>query len=224
MRTRPTGTAEGPYDAAFLPSCRLVPAAAGRPVTAPVAKLGGQPVWLEEPAWPLEPASGRPLVFVGQFPVPGDTLRLAYLFLDEEDLVMGGAADPESGEAVLLVQPGGRVPSFAVVGPPGTRGRTLWRLGPDDTEIPVEWRLDLPPVPPDDEDPDGEDPDDRLGGTARYPHRCARVDAPWRFLFVLRDRPDGGEDDPYFLNFGYGRGWGFVSPDHREGRFYWERC
>ncbi|MFD0273465.1 hypothetical protein ACFVHB_06035 [Kitasatospora sp. NPDC127111] len=240
MITRPTGQAAGPYDAAFLPRQQMTLRVAQQPISDPVAKLGGQPVWLAEPTWPVDPSTGRPLVFIGQFPIPGDELRLAYLFLDEEDLIMGGT-NPEAGDAILLVQPDGRIPSFAAVGPPGTQGRTLWRWGPDETEIPVEWHVDLQSVPaeidrsideqaafersrrgegPDVEMPDGEDLHDYVGGTACYSNHYARVEAPWQFLFKISDAPD--DEAPYFLNFGYGYGYGFVSPDHREGRFFWE--
>ncbi|MBD0669331.1 hypothetical protein [Streptomyces sp. CBMA156] len=61
---------------------------------------------------------------------------------------------------------------------------------------------------------------DQLGGEPSYPSGQARVPAPWRFLFALSDTPD--EDDPYFLNFGYGGGFGFLSPDGLEGRFFRE--
>ncbi|MFE2412643.1 hypothetical protein ACFXDE_30300 [Kitasatospora sp. NPDC059408] len=88
MITRPAGQAEGPYDAAFLPRRQMTLRAAEQPIREPVAKLGGQPVWLAEPAWPVDPSSGRPLVFIGQFPIPGDELRLAYLFLDEEGVIV----------------------------------------------------------------------------------------------------------------------------------------
>ncbi|MFC8717895.1 hypothetical protein [Kitasatospora sp. NPDC057198] len=241
MIARPTGRADGPYDAAFLPRQQMILTAAEQPIVTPVAKFGGEPVWLSEPAWPVHPTSGEPLVFIGQFPVPGPQLRLAYLFLHEEGMIMGGLG-AEDGDAVLLVQPDGRVPPFAAIGPPGTQGRTLWRWSPDETEIPVEWHVDLQPVPPEidrsidekaawqrgmrgegpaTELPDGEDLHDYLGGAACYPNIDARVDAPWQFLFKISD---GGEspDDPYFLNFGYGYGYGFVSPDHREGRFFHE--
>ncbi|MFB7191006.1 hypothetical protein ACFC0C_36280 [Streptomyces sp. NPDC056178] len=134
MITRPTGQADGPYDAAFLPRRQIVLRAPERPITDPVAKLGGDPVWLSEPTWPVDPRTKVPLVFVGQFPIPGDELRLAYLFLHEEDICMGGM-DPEAGDGVLLVEPDGRIPSFAVIGSPGTHGRTLWRWGPDESEI-----------------------------------------------------------------------------------------
>ncbi|MEU6232604.1 hypothetical protein [Kitasatospora sp. NPDC047058] len=241
MIARPTGQAEGPYDAAFLPRQQMILRADEQPVSDPVAKFGGEPVWLSAPAWPVHPDSGEPLVFIGQFPIPGPELRLAYLFLHEEDMEMGGLR-PEDGDAVLLVQPDGRIPSFTAIGPPGTRGRTLWRRGPDDAETPVEWRVELQPVPPginrsidetaafqrsmrgngpDVEVPGGEDLHDYLGGAACYPNHYARVDSPWQFLFKISDAGEG-EDDPYVLNFGYGYGFAFVSPDHREGRFYWE--
>lgn len=208
----PTGTATGPHDAAFLPRRGLSPRPAERPITAPVPKLGGEPCWLAEPTWPLDPATGEPLVFIGQFPVPGEPGRLAYLFLDEEGEIMGGL-DPERGDGLLLVQPGGRIPPFAVVGPPGIRGRTLWRCEPDGERTPVEYHLDVVPLSDD-------DVRDHLGGEPSYPNGRARVPAPWQYLFGLSDAPDDG--DPYFLNFGYGKGFGFLSPDGLEGRFFWE--
>ncbi|MFJ4184849.1 hypothetical protein [Kitasatospora sp. NPDC089509] len=237
---QPTGTATGPYDAAFLPRLELSPRPAERPISEPVPKLGGEPCWLAEPAWPLSPDTGEPLVFIGQFPVPGAELRLAYLFLEEDDQIMGGL-DPEAGDGVLLVQPGGRIPAAAVIGPPGTRGRTLWRCAPrsDDT-VPVEFHLDLLPLSaeldrsmderaahqryrrdgsPEAPFPDGDRGPDHLGGLPSFPNDRAKVPAPWQYLFSLRDAPDDG--DPYFLNFGYGVGTGFLSPDGLEGRFCW---
>ncbi|MER5415426.1 hypothetical protein [Streptomyces virginiae] len=190
----------------------------------------------------MHPRSGEPLVFIGQFRVPGDEVRLAYLFLHEEGMDMAGTA-PEDGEAVVLVQPGGRTPSFASVGAPGTRGRTLWRWGPDEEEVPVEWLTDLAPIPPeldeaatqaaafarylrgegpDVEVPDGQWPEDFLGGEALYPnHQAFGIDPGWLFLCQFQDRGEA-EDDPFFLNFGYGSGFLFLSSDHLEGRFMWD--
>ncbi|MFJ9776350.1 hypothetical protein ACIRVF_34810 [Kitasatospora sp. NPDC101157] len=237
VTAHPTGGATGPHDAAFLPRLELSARPADRPITGPVPKLGGEPCWLTEPTWPLSPDTGEPLVFIGQFPVPGAEGRLAYLFLAEEDGVMGGR-DPEAGDGVLLIQPGGRTPPFAVIGPPGTRGRTLWRR---DGTTPVEFRLDLLPLSaeadrsmdqraafqrylreegPEVPFPDGEHVYDHLGGLPSFPSGRAGVPPPWRYLFALSDAPD--DDDPYFLNFGYGVGFGFLSPDGLEGRFSWE--
>src|SRR5439155_783936 len=49
-----------------VPKLDLLLQRAGGPITARVTKFGGQPVWLEEPAWPLTPATGEPMEFVAQ--------------------------------------------------------------------------------------------------------------------------------------------------------------
>src|SRR4051812_18836685 len=41
-----------------------------QPVTEPVTKFGGQPVWLGEPAWPISRSDGVPMQFVCQVSVP----------------------------------------------------------------------------------------------------------------------------------------------------------
>ncbi|MFD3933833.1 hypothetical protein ACFWSF_00695 [Streptomyces sp. NPDC058611] len=124
---RPTDWAGGPHDAAFLPRLTMVLRAPAEPVTEPVSKLGGQPVRLDEPCGRRIrcPVSGvrERLVFVGRFRVPGDEVRLAYAFLAEEG--WDAPCEPEFGDAVVLVQPGGRTPAFAAPGPrraasPGT--------------------------------------------------------------------------------------------------------
>ncbi|WP_235454093.1 hypothetical protein [Streptomyces olivochromogenes] len=136
---RPVEEAEGPYDAGYLPRLQMSFHPVEGPVTEPVAKLGGDPVWLAEPCWPVHPETQEPLDFIGQFPVPaepGEEQRMAYLFLSYDDYESGGA-DAEDGEAVLLIQPGGRIPALAAIGPAGTKGRSLWRFGPDDEQVPV---------------------------------------------------------------------------------------
>ncbi|MEU8773523.1 hypothetical protein [Streptomyces sp. NPDC048606] len=237
-----TGRTAGHHDAGFLPRLRMSFRATSEPVTEPVSKFGGQPVWLDEPAWPVDPHSGEPLVFIAQFRVPGDEVRLAYLFLHEDDMVMSGN-ESEDGGAVVLVQPNGRIPPFASIGSPGTRGRTLWRWGPDATEVPVEWLTELTPLPPELDAvadqaaassrylrregpyvdcPEEDWPRDFLGGEAVYPnHWISGIDSSWRFLCQFKDRGEAA-DDPFFLNFGYGSGYVFVSSDHLEGRFMWD--
>lgn len=158
----------------------------------------------------------EPLVFIGQFRVPGDKVRLAYLFLKEDDRVMD--TDPTSGEAVVLIQPDGMVPSFAVIGPRGTRGRSLWRWGHDETEIPVERLVDLAPAPPEMDTaanqhaawwsymrgegpevdlPSSNEPEDFLGGTPVLPNGRAwdLDDDPWLFPDDAGDMESGHVDD-----------------------------
>ncbi|MGW6706075.1 hypothetical protein ACWGDE_14455 [Streptomyces sp. NPDC054956] len=221
----PVGDVEGPDDAAYLPRLEMSLRPADAPVTEPVAKFGGAPVWLAEPSWPLHPRTGEPLDFVGQFPVPaepGEELRLAYLFLAYDDYETGGM-DGDTGDAVLLVQPGGRIPHFAVIGPPGTTGRSLWRFTPDEEMEPVEFRIELSQVDPDERYVERELDngyaffDNHMGGRPTYPD-WALQEAPWRFFFRLEDAAGGG---PFFLNFGGGAGFACLSPDRLEGRFDW---
>jgi hypothetical protein len=221
---RPVERAEGPYDAGYLPRLEMTFHAVEEPITEPVAKLGGDPVWLGEPCWPMHPSTGEPLDFIGQFPVPaepGEERRMAYLFLSYNDYETGGM-DPEDGEAVLLIQPGGRIPGFAAMGPAGTRGRSLWRFGPDEELLPVEFRIELTSVPDEVErgfELDGTiNVNDYLGGRPFYPD-WAGVEAPWRFYFCLAGTD---LDEQYFLNFAHGYGYAYLSPDRLEGRFSWE--
>jgi len=220
---QPVEGAEGPYDAAYLPRLEMSFRPAEEPITEPVAKLGGEPVWLGEPCWPVVPGTGEPLDLVGQFSVPGEPgeeRRLAYLFLSYGGYETGGM-DAEDGEAVLLVQPGGRTPGFAAIGPPGTKGRSLWWFGPDEEMVPVEFRIELSAVSAEverDLEEHGFLGLDHVGGRPTCPDR-AGVDAPWRFFFGLRDTADTG---PYFLNFAHGAGYAHLSPDRLEGRFTWE--
>ncbi|MGW7106499.1 hypothetical protein ACWGHU_10085 [Streptomyces xanthophaeus] len=121
MISESTGQAAGPYDAAFLPRLRMSFRVAREPVTEPVSKFGGRPVWLDGPAWPVHPRSGEPLVFIGQFRVPGDEVRLAYLFLHEEDMDMGGTAPETARPSFWSSRVGGYRPSHRSA-PPARRG------------------------------------------------------------------------------------------------------
>jgi hypothetical protein len=64
-------------------------------------------------------------------------------------------------------------------------------------------------------------PEEFLGGTAVLPNGHVRGldDDSWLFLCQFPDRGEEPGDGPFFLNFGYGSGFIFISPDHREGRF-----
>ncbi|QNE77750.1 DUF1963 domain-containing protein [Streptomyces finlayi] len=75
-------------------------------VGTPVTKLGGQPVWLEQPAWPLSRSSGEPMQFLGQLAV--DRLPFWINFGD------GGVG-------------------YAFLSPDGLEGRFLWQ-SPGDEE------------------------------------------------------------------------------------------
>ncbi|MFC4062932.1 hypothetical protein ACFOWE_32020 [Planomonospora corallina] len=185
-------------------SYRLVLSKADAPILEPVTKLGGQPVWVDEPQWPLSTELGTPMMFLGQFRLPGEEVRMAYLFMtdDEEDHV-DGTWESEQGENALIVQPG-RVPSFITV--------------TDDAEGPTmseDLAVELVPASPAELE---EGWDNRLGGSPTWVQGEEYPPGDWSFLLQLND---GGEF--YGVNFGdAGVGYGFLSADGREGRFLWQ--
>lgn len=174
-----------------------------------VTKVGGQPLWLEEPQWPLSRQTGRPMEFLGQFALDGG--RLAYLFMTSDDQV-DNTWQPEGGENALLIQPGGRVPDFVTVerrveGPSCGTDQVPRAAG-----VSGEAEGDA-----------GEDrrPWQYLGGPGVEPHWLQGDQTPgegWELVVQL----DAG-NLPYHFAFGdAGVGYAFASPDGKEGRFLWQ--
>lgn len=70
------------------------------PITEPVNKFGGQPVWINTPHWPLDPATGEQMTFLSQI-TPGVELFpnsqgiMAYIFF--------GTGEPLYNEAFTVV-------------------------------------------------------------------------------------------------------------------------
>jgi hypothetical protein len=177
------------------------------PVTEPVLKLGGRPVWLEAPQWPVSLEYDQPMTFIGQFPVPGG---LAYLFMTRADDYAPYTAEPEGGENAVIVQPGGRLqmlrrtihddPAPQVVipqaeGPTIAPDHRLVRVEPDG-----EWRLQFV-----DGEPEWLQGDETPGEGYRLVAQLA------------------AELLPFTINFcDVGVGYVFLSADGREGRFLWQ--
>ena len=92
------------------PKLDLIMEGAGAPITELVTKFGGQPVWLEDPTWPLAPATGEPTEFVAQVQLDPEVFgnqqeTMAYLFV--ADAVWSEDTwDPDSGESAVVIQPG----------------------------------------------------------------------------------------------------------------------
>lgn len=184
------------------------------------------------------------MMFVGQFPVPGFLGRVAYLFVTDDDAGAGETWGAEDGENALIVQPGGRVPTFQDTVEAAT-GPTLWRRGTDWWQkVPVELSIDLAPLGPEEDRQhdakaangaaerqgiyldtpvsDLDPPQSYIGGAPAFwqPHHPP-VSDEWRFFFQIDDC-DGWDGEPYLLNFGGGTGYAFLSPDGLEGRFAWD--
>jgi hypothetical protein len=233
----------GTHGAWLAPRLQMAFRPAASPVRGPVAKLGGQPAWLERPRWPQSAGFKAPMMFVGQFPIPGDSVRMAYLFITDDPDGTAETFDPQGGENALLVQPGGRVPDFlATTG--NSTGPSLWRRGASwDEHVPVELRIEMSPLDPAEEQVLGNkiarqeaeragaflevagtsafSPQSYVGGKPRYWQHQTGMPAPWRFFFQL-DGSDGWDREPYALNFGGGTGYAYLSRDEREGRFLWD--
>ncbi|SNT49903.1 hypothetical protein SAMN05421812_107260 [Asanoa hainanensis] len=212
--SRTSSSAAGPLDKWLKPRRSLSWRPSANPIDRPVPKLGGQPVWLDEPFWPVSAQFGIPMTFVGQFPLPGPEPRMSYLFLTQDELYLAATFMAEGGENALLVQPGGRIPSF-VEGVAERTGPTLWRRGDQwEDRVPVELELDLGPRK--------RGSHNYVGGKPRmWQEWDDELDASWRFFFQL-DHGDGWDGDAFALNLGGGSGYAFLSADQREGRFLWD--
>jgi hypothetical protein len=89
------------------------------------AKWGGQPDWLEEPAWPVG-GDGLPMLFYGQLPLDDQPGRMAYVFvaLDED----AETWEPLGTGNALVVQPG---PPPSVRTEPRATGPARYALAED---------------------------------------------------------------------------------------------
>ena len=81
-----------------------------KPIREPTTKFGGQPVWLDEPQWPLSRELGVPMRFIGQIAIPpelfsGGTGKVAYIFMTDADDYVDGTWEPNGGENAVVIQP-----------------------------------------------------------------------------------------------------------------------
>lgn len=173
------------------------------PITEPVTKFGGRPVWLDEPTWPLSAETGTQMTFIGQVRLPGAETRVAYLFMTDDEDHVDGTWDPEGGENACLVQPG-PVPSFVRTAP--------LAAGPTYDH---DFAVTLEPVT--DEVTCG---DTVLGGEPGWLQapEWPQADGTWRFVGQFAGLPFDVEP-----NFGdAGTAYAFVDETTWEGRFLWQ--
>ncbi|MDR0474703.1 MAG: DUF1963 domain-containing protein [Treponema sp.] len=88
-------------------------------ITEPITKFGGQPVWLEEPQWPVsgsyedDDGNAYPMTFAGQIALEDGALgnkgkKIAYIFISQgEDSIDSSIHDFDGGENEIIIQPGG---------------------------------------------------------------------------------------------------------------------
>ena len=231
------------------PKLDLILEGAGAPITERVTKFGGQPVWLDEPTWPLAPATETPMEFVAQVRLDPEVFgnqqeTMAYLFV--ADAVWSEDTwDPDSGESAVVIQPG-EPPTVPTVDWP--EGPTLHHLfnergGPEPTpaescEFGVLAIPGVDPAPVNRETRRRWKADpwleylDKANGALGTPRGIKVGGDPYFF----RDWPEAFPPDrwrlllqldgdlPFFLNLGTdGIGYVLVRNDLRAGLFFWER-
>jgi hypothetical protein len=218
------------------------------PIRTFTTKFGGQPVWLEEPTWPLSRMYARPMQFVCQIALdpgflPKTPAQMAYLFMTDWDYESPypNTFDPDDGENALLLQPGGlwSGPSLHLHEGPGLYRR--FHRGGRWEQVPCEFAVELLP---------GDDPEDgvwqdypqeeaaqdlywaalsedKLGGIpvpTPFGRRFGADFDGWRLLLQLNAKDNANGSDPFFLNMAYDAvAYAFVSRDGRRGKFLWER-
>jgi uncharacterized protein YwqG len=125
-------------------------AATESPITAPVTKFGGQPVWIGEPEWPLSRETGKPMQFICQLALEelGFTTRakMAYLFMTDGDdgEFVDGTYESDGGENAVILQPGTtEVPTSSIKDGPSLY-RMVEKPGMDRLQPePCEFRVEL---------------------------------------------------------------------------------
>jgi hypothetical protein len=187
---------------------------AGRPVRDPVTKLGGQPVWLAAPQWPLSHDLGVPMWFVAQFALPARAgrPRLAYLFMTDAAGFVEAAAEREAGENAVVIQPDGRVPVLHPRDRPAPAPIRVTALATGPTVGPDHVAVENPAPP------EKYGPWQFLGGEPNWLQGDDSIGPGWELIAQL-----DAMSLPLTVNFGDdGMGYAFVSPDGDEGRFLWQ--
>ena len=203
----------------MVPKATITFHEADAPIREPVTKFGGQPVWIDKPAWPLSRETGRPMRFIAQVALDPNIFgtlpaRLAYLFMTDEEDFVDGTYEPEGGENAVVLQAG------EYTGPTveQAEGPTLYRMvqKPGSDRLvpePCEFGVTLAFC----EDSDGYA--NQIGGTPtflqgeEYPSG-----GPWWLLLQL-----GSSSVPFYINFGdAGVGYAFISEDGRVSKFLWQ--
>ena len=194
------------------------------PITAPVTKFGGQPVWVDTPQWPLSRETGNPMRFIGQVALDdfaGAEGRVAYLFMTEEEdgEFVDGTYEPDGGENAVLVQPGAtEIPCRAQATGP-TLYRMVEKAGHDRLQKePCEFSVTLLDGCKED-DPDEGVEECKIGGTPVFMQGEEYPDGEgWQLLLQLDSC-----STPFYVNFGdAGVGYAFLDSAGQRGKFLWQ--
>ena len=221
---------------------RLILQRSSAPIEEPVTKLGGLPVWVNEPAWPVSAATGEQMHFIGQVVIdqplfPVETPRIAYLFMTEWTETKAGLVtwDPKKWGAVIIQDvSAGRQPTIV----DGPRLRETYWEGSNQMTRPLELAATvcIEPIPAELSDDErylllmdrrrkieyynalGQ----KVGGVPNW-IQGDEMPEGWRLLLQMNQYPwvDGESIDTNW-NFGTGSCYALISPDCSEGILLWQ--
>ncbi|MEW6347583.1 MAG: DUF1963 domain-containing protein [Thermodesulfobacteriota bacterium] len=209
------------------------------PVTQPVTKFGGQPVWVTGPQWPFSPSTGQPMCFISQIELTAELFgpcdaRMAYVFMTDHPDV-DNSWEPDGGENAVILQPG---TSRARI-EPLRQGPSLYcmvrsRWSRYLVEEPCEFRVALtyhddPLFVPESTRMHWSENEcetyaaaldgNKIGGSPLFIQGDEFPgDGTWQLLMQL-----DSTKVPFYINFGdMGTGYAFLSEDRTLGRFLWQ--
>jgi hypothetical protein len=211
---------------------------ASSPISKPITKFGGHPVWLSQAETPTSRLTKVPMHFICQVLIPkdwysGNELRMAYVFMTDAgfDDRASETWDPTFGETAVIVQSGR--PENAVVGLyPKLLTRSDWstdhrNLVECEYNVTEQAHQEPDYVNQDtfyDEWTEAQQVDyeeavkgNKIGGNPSWVQAEQFPFEPWRLLLQL-------EDGSYPFDFNLGTGIGYVFLNHActEGALLWQ--
>lgn len=185
----------------------------------PVTKFGGQPVWLSEAQWPLNP-QGEPMMFIAQIALDlsGFEGKMAYIFMDDGDDA-DETWDPNAGSNAVVVQPDGELLASVTTGA-RVNGPSLVEMVQveDERMLRPQAREYAVTLREHDDIQSDFNFQNKIGGFPSWFQDDETPGDGWQLLLQL-----DSARVPFDVNFGdAGVGYAFLSPDGRRGKFLWQ--
>jgi hypothetical protein len=219
------------------PTLRIAFREAAQPITQPVTKFGGKPVWITGPQWPLSARTRKPMMFIAQIALdprvfPHTAARMAYVFMNRQGDY--DTFDPDGGENAVILQPASPpVPHSPLMSGPCIEKR-LFAPGTDDfTWQEAEFAVDLSLQQerafvaleqrggwPADANRQYEKAlqGHKIGGA---PYFFQNDEIPFEEWHLILQLDSVGL--PFFINFGDGGiGYAFANADFTKAKFLWQ--
>lgn len=215
---------------------------ATEPVSNPLTKFGGQPLWVDEPAWPLSRETGNQMRFIGQIELREEygfksSAKVAYLFMTEEEdgEFVDGTYEPDGGENAVILQPGssGAPTTNTAEGPTlfkmvKVEGKDLLQPQTCEFEARLNEADDIDFVSEEDrfkmpekevEAATGKLDENKIGGSPAF---MQGDEFPFEGTCQLLLQLDSCSV-PFSINFGdAGVGYAFLNEDGTEAKFLWQ--